>query len=444
MFWLELRMTVSLMLLVVQWYYIGWITDFLHFIAVCELSRLARLPAEIEKVDFFFNDFHSCSAIAHGVQVKAPPLEVDDRWELEQIITVDAVHISFPLIESVFLYTLSFGGLAVVHSVHFYGLRVNVEGYRDWNDSLSFNVSLIGKRTKKSKIDDSLADGIEEQAVDMGMETSVVIENYYGGVKVVTSREDTARKRGYSTPTKPIQPQKTDNSSIQIHPSPSEGFFSKISEHITILKEGAKALNETVLESGGILNATKAKISDVYQKTKHSIEESIHDKIDALHVHLSGPEPKQASSDFRFVCDHLFYDRVEIHMYRALPPQIRHLESKPLIIDRLEFFNLGRGSSNELIRTRGHLKRHSQTVAELSIMTPGGIQIQSRDQHDKSSGSNIQVVKQQNKPGNDSFLNIDLYEGGLDFRVFKYYFERRMLYALCKYNAGKSFFRKQF
>ena len=66
-----------------------------------------------------------------------------------------------------------------------------------------------------------------------------------------------------------------------------------------------------------------------------------------------------------------------------------------------------------------------------------------REQHDKPVAGNMHSVRQHaNGHQRDlgSFLNIDLYEGGLDFRVFKYYFERRMLYALCKYNAGKYLF----
>ncbi len=428
MFWFELRIGLSAALLLTQWYYIGWVQDFLHFIAVCELSRLARLPAEIEKVDFFFNDFHTCSAIAHGVQVKAPPLSTDDRWELEQIVTVDAVHTSFPLIESLFLYLFSFGGLAVVHSVHIYGLRVNVEGHRDWDDMVSFNVSLIGKRTKKSKNDDSLADGIEEQAKDMGMASAVLIENFYGGKDF----SEPSSNKSIRTPSRKMVDASHHHQASPEHEH-GDGILNRISERLSLWKEGAKALNETVVESGGIINATKAKLSDVYQKTKHSIEESIQDRIDALHVHLSGPEPIP-SSDFRFVCDHLFYDRVEIHMLRALPPQIRHLESKPLIVERLEFFNLGRGSCNELVRTKHHAKHHSRTSSEISMMSP--VQISSRDQH--SERLTTDVTQKHTRPDNGSFMGIDLYEGGLDFRIFKYYFERRMLYALCKYNASKS------
>lgn len=437
MFWFEIRIAVSIVLLLTQWYYIGWITDFLHFVAVCELSRLARLPAEIESVEFFFNDFHSCSAIAHGVQVKAPPMAMDDRWELEQIITVDAVHVSFPLFETLFLYIFSFGGLAVMHSVHFYGLRVNVEGYRDSDDVVAFNVSLIGKRTKKSKTDDSLSDDIEEQAIDMGMSTMTIIENYYGGKTGYNSETPSSRSTRGSVGSVTPSPQKSEDSH-QLHSSHSEVIFNKISEHFSLIKEGAKAINETVIESGGFLNATKAKLSDVYHKTKHSIEESIQDRIDALHVQLSGPEPMQVLSDFRFVCDHLFYDRVEIHMFRALPPQIRHLESKPLIVDRLEFFNLGRGPANELIRSKS-TKRHSKSVAEVAIMSSSSLHGSSRERTDKSvlpSDKEVGDTQLSSKTFR-SFAAIDIYDGGLDFRIFKYYFERRMLYALCKYNAGK-------
>lgn len=56
---------------------------------------------------------------------------------------------------------------------------------------------------------------------------------------------------------------------------------------------------------------------------------------------------------------------------------------------------------------------------------------------DKNSVKRISVDHSSDADDFDSFLSLDLYDGGLDFRIFQYYFERRMLYALVRYNAGE-------
>jgi hypothetical protein len=118
-------------------------------------------------------------------------------------------------------------------------------------------------------------------------------------------------------------------------------LMTSFSDKVHQMKIKAKEINAKVNESGGIYNATKMKIVDVYEKTKQSIDESVQDRINRFHIYLSGHEPYVSPEMTRIIARDLVLDYVEIHLLRALPIQLRHLEMKPLIVEKLEFHELG-------------------------------------------------------------------------------------------------------
>eukprot|EP00981_Chlorochromonas_danica_P007515 scaffold1767_cov178-Ochromonas_danica.AAC.20 len=96
------------------------------------------------------------------------------------------------------------------------------------------------------------------------------------------------------------------------------------------------------VQQEGFYQATKKKISNIYQHTKQSIELSVKEHIKAIHCKLCGQEPTTClAGEPRLICEKMVFDVIEVHMLRALPVQIRHLEDKPLTVRQIEFDHLG-------------------------------------------------------------------------------------------------------
>lgn len=389
MFFFELRLGLSAFLLIYEWYILGFLDSYLHYLLEKELSRLSCLPITIEKLHVQMEGGVGFAWIV-GLQMKAPPVEEDERWELEHMITVELVEIKFPIFTSLFSYILSFGELAVLDNISVYGLKAFVEGYRNGEDEVSFNVNLIGKRRFTTK------DGyfnIEEISINKGLENVVVLEDYFSyhlSADVPSSSLKGTAKRN-SGP--------TNNKCNNFH---------------------------DYSESNKFYYSAKSKFANVYEKTKHTITESISDRINALHVHLCGPEPLHFPGEFRFICNYLYYDVIEIHMCRALPIQLRHLEQKPLVVQNMSLVEIG-------------IPRIMMQSFNDNNDWKWGLQ-----EFTSKIDSNLNLLPCSFNFSNHSLAlfwdNLDLYEDGMDIRIFKYRFERKMLHALCKQNAGNLYF----
>eukprot|EP01031_Cornospumella_fuschlensis_P029890 gene29890-36088_t len=106
------------------------------------------------------------------------------------------------------------------------------------------------------------------------------------------------------------------------------------------VKTEARSFHESVQETG-FYNTTKKKLNSLIDKTKQSIDYGIRERLKNLHAKISGPEPSPAEGDVRFIVDLLVFDLIEVHLLRALPPQLRHLEARPLVILELQFDHVG-------------------------------------------------------------------------------------------------------
>eukprot|EP00981_Chlorochromonas_danica_P007516 scaffold1767_cov178-Ochromonas_danica.AAC.21 len=104
-------------------------------------GKILKVPVLIEEVLFTFPS----KVVIKGVHVQPPPQEVDNRWEWEDIITVDEVHVHFQFHIALWFFVLSFGELGVVQRVEVVGLRFFVEGHRPSpHQDTVYNVSLLG------------------------------------------------------------------------------------------------------------------------------------------------------------------------------------------------------------------------------------------------------------------------------------------------------------
>lgn len=402
MLFYEIKLAISLLLLIYQWYKLGFLDTYLHYLLERELSRLSCLPVEVESLKFQIVQ-GQCVAWIVGLQLKAPAVEIDNRWELEHIVTVDMIEIQFPFFSSTFLYLLSFTELAVVDKITVFGLRAYVEGYRGVAGELTFNVNLIGKRSS-----DGLEKGnyIEEIASNFGLDSADVIEDYF--------EASSGHLLSYSFWT-------------------GESKRHKSGEEISSKSNRRKSGVKDADEHSGFYHAAKVKLAHVYEKTKQTISEGISERIDALHVHLCGPEPVHFPGEFRFVCNHLYYEQIEIHMCRALPPQLRYLEQRPLVVSNLSLYNLGKSSTNTMADSiSSYWETNDGTSSQRKSF--GQQQLSSRrDSLDGNYGSTSDSYSNSTEFWNE----FDIYNDGMDIRIFKYRFERKMLHALCTQNAGK-------
>jgi hypothetical protein len=328
------------------------------------------------------------------------------------------------------------------------------------------------------------------------------------------------------------------NASVSSSRGKRQSFTHYFKEKAAQLKQKAKELNDSVSESGGIYQATKLKLHNVYERTKQSIDETIQDKIIKLHIYLSGYEPYRTPEVTRVICGLLTFDFIEIHMYKALPHQIRHLEAKPLIVDKLEFREIGydnlefikikgageldpsqcspqeeksgrkRGSSvgienessdyigssrstrsqphsrkrfsfrDERIISDGglkksyshqsmetmtessnliskassspHVENHYTSKQHRSLQSAQSPSVQSQTPTSSKqpltspitvtlrfhSKTGVEIIEENHSNQIINLFSIDIWKSGLDALIFKYQFERKILYALYKSNAG--------
>lgn len=425
---------------------------------------------------------------------------------------MDAIKVNFPFFSSLILFVFSFGELVMVDCVRVNGVRFYVEGYRNSGENESediiYNVNLIGgefngKHKKKIKstqsvkhagkhhvepkrdsfesysyihhkdrksirklfgkeddavnqVDSSQESSIDESAdensvddnvaINFGMNKFEIDEEYFQSVEQGASPVADITQEQVHT-----DENETINSS---HPHKRHSFTDFLKDKVGELKQKAKDLNHKVAESGGIYNATKQKITRVYEKTKQTIDETVQDKINQLHIHISGFEPYPTPAMSRIICAELIFEHIEIHMLHALPSQISHLEAKPLVVEALDFHELGYENLNFI---KVHLP------GDRSISTSNGLSskkilstksIDSQKSLEKSHANNlssrtitlkygpnhkIEVIEENHTGEIIDLFSIDVWKSGLDALIFKYHFERKILYALFKSNAGMTF-----
>ncbi|RYY74634.1 hypothetical protein EON63_19600, partial [archaeon] len=156
------------------------------------------------------------------------------------------------------------------------------------------------------------------------------------------------------------QPQGTKPTLTTYFKSTIHNFWSLTDK----VKTEARSFHESVQETG-FYNTTKRKLNSLIDKTKQSIDYGIRERLKNLHAKISGPEPSPAEGEYmytpytihpipytlhhlppspgdvRFIVDLLVFDLIEVHLLRALPPQLRHLEARPLVILKLQFDHVG-------------------------------------------------------------------------------------------------------
>ena len=449
--WRDARVFVSIIVLLYFLYSIGMIDILIKFIVVMEFRRVAKLPVEVK--DLHYN-FLQQKVFLTGLTVNAPPLEKDDRWDLENIVTIDQIEVDFPFWISLYFYATSATQLFVVDRITIRGLRVHVEGYRtlgEKGEKVEYNVSLFGKKpdigaaviipvTADSAIATPVtpifedrpgelerSEGTAKVAHDEGEDHHLHAHKLSSNAALYAQDQHIAAQGGMtpvsgasngstsiksdsaaltSRPAVPLTSQnksqsskisssqqqqrqqellqsggggesgkadkgeksgksgKSDKADKGGHgksvdksgkdskggdaPKPPartyEAFFkqsfSSMQKKLVKLKDDAKTFNSQVKEKG-FIQATKSKIKDVYTKTKRSIEDSINSRIASLHVKLRGEKPPPKPYGARLVCCSLRFEDIEIHMLRALPIQLRHLENKPLVVRSLTFKDVG-------------------------------------------------------------------------------------------------------
>lgn len=163
-------------------------------------------------------------------------------------------------------------------------------------------------------------------------------------------------------------------------------------------------------------------------------------------------------------------------MIRALPVQLRHLEKKPLVVEKMDFVGLGftgvkmfsfsfdqnSDSKKEGLREdeSGDLFDNNDSDEDFALERNGDNNLQDKS---FSSSSRVRTNSTGNKSaaGNSTptvttvpsatsskcpnkktvnlvidIFALDINNAGLDARVFKYWWERKLLIALYKNNAG--------
>ncbi len=289
-------------------------------------------------------------------------------------------------------------------------------------------------------------------------------------------------------PTRPL----TSSSYTTLPPHPRQsfsGFFHDTASHwkhrllekATHIKNKVKELHDEVQESGGIYNATKQRIAHVYEKTKQSIDVTIADKINQLHVYLCGYEPLPTARMPRLICYHVAFRQLEIHLLRALPLQLRHLESKPLLVERLDFYDVGfdnlahiplptpttsenptpiqphspPSKPNDSSQSSADVAESSKSLHHLNhLLARMNIPSNNHNSGDASKRPSLRSVSIRYTPETEvnevaveeedhllhllDLFSIDIWRSGMDAMIFKYHFERKILHKLFKSNAGTS------
>ncbi len=117
MFFWELRLFCSIILLVTLWYKLRFLDALFKYMFELDAKRVTKLPVTIENVIFSVSGY----AILENIQVHSPPIEVDDRWHLETIVSVSCIYVEFPLVLAMFFHVYSLQQLMVFDSIHVTG-----------------------------------------------------------------------------------------------------------------------------------------------------------------------------------------------------------------------------------------------------------------------------------------------------------------------------------
>lgn len=119
MFIFELKILVSFALLLILWYKLRFIDALIKYLVVLDIKRVAKLPVTIENVVFSVSGY----CILENVRVHRPPPEVDDRWQVDTMVSASCIYIEFPLLISLWFQLMSAQQLMVYDSIQVTGRK---------------------------------------------------------------------------------------------------------------------------------------------------------------------------------------------------------------------------------------------------------------------------------------------------------------------------------
>lgn len=444
-----------MLLLMWLWLEMGLFQPFLKWMCITEMRKVLRVPITIDALSVHIESLERGVVTIHGLRVKPPPVNIDDRWELDDIVVVNSIRVVVPLVSSLFLYACSLGRLFLMDEVVVHGVHIFIEGFREHSDKISFNISVLGK-----KMEEPLPVGVEFLVVKADMD--VAIDEEYFSPSRFPLAEDLHPASHSTRLARKSDKVKEHEDHRHSHGSPA------------VLTDSVKKCHPKVDKHEGIIHATKEKLHNLYEHAKHSVQERIFEKLNQLHEYVQGPEPQPVTFGERFVCRRVVFDGIEINLVRALPYRLRHLERKPLCVDVLEFSFLGyerlelraahpqddafihdsvvyptKKSHKVVCKTvpaqdllaSQHVEEHksSKTYSYLSPVE-GEIHhtADDADIHDGEVGDPVGDLEQSGL--DDLYIDpfsADPWTTGLDVVVFKYWFERKLLFAVYKQNMKR-------
>lgn len=444
-----------MLLLLWMWLEMGLLQPILKWMCITEMRKVLRVPITIETLSVHIESLERGIIVISGLRVKPPPVNIDDRWELDDIIFVNSIRVVVPLFSSLFLYVCSLGRLFLMDEVVVDGVHIFIEGFREHNDKISFNISVLGK-----KMEEPLPADVEFLVVKADMDV-VIDDEYFTTTRFPVADDFQSFSSSSSRLTKKSEKIREHDDHHHPHGSPA------------VLSDSVKKCPANKHE--GIIHATKEKLHSLYEHAKHSVQERIFEKLNQLHEYVQGPEPQPVTYGERFVCRRVAFDRIEINLIRALPYRLRHLERKPLCVDVLEFSFLGYErldlkAANLHEDELSHdsvvypsKKSHKVTVCKTTL-APDLLDGQHVDEHKSSKtysylspvegeihhmveeveahgAAAADPVSELEHSGLDGLyidpFSANPWEAGLDVVVFKYWFERKLLFAVYKQNMKR-------
>ena len=102
------------------------LNSFVRHMMAKELTALLSLPVSVESVDI---DLFCKYITITNLRIDVPPVEVDDRWDGDNIISVAAIKVELiqRLDVTILYFMLSLTELIIIKSVTVDGLKLNVE-----------------------------------------------------------------------------------------------------------------------------------------------------------------------------------------------------------------------------------------------------------------------------------------------------------------------------
>lgn len=446
-----------MLLLLWMWLEMGLLQPVLKWMCITEMRKVLRVPITIETLSVHIESIERGIIVISGLRVKPPPVSIDDRWELDDIVFVNSIRVVVPLFSSLFLYVCSLGRLFLMDEVVVDGVHIFIEGFREHNDKISFNISVLGK-----KMEEPLPADVEFLVVKADMDVAIDDE-YFSPSRFPVSSDFQSFSSNSSRLAKKSEKMKEHDDHRHAHGSPA------------VLSDSVKKCPTKVDKHEGIIHATKERLHSLYEHAKHSVQERIFEKLNQLHEYVQGPEPQPVTFGERFVCRRVAFDGIEINLIRALPYRLRHLERKPLCVDVLEFSFLGY-ERLDLKATHPHedmlsfdsvvypsKKIHKVTVCKAapvqdlldghhvddhkpsktySYLSPVEGEVHHMvDEVDTHGADTAEPVGELEQGGLEGLyidpFSADPWETGLDVVVFKYWFERKLLFAVYKQNMKR-------